>query len=78
MKLGIISGKVWATKRIDAMPAGALLVVELEGSKETIIALDTLGCGEGERVIVSQNDRAADVMLSQETVIDAIIVGVLD
>ena len=31
MRIGTVVGRVWASKKIDAMPAGALLVVEVEG-----------------------------------------------
>ena len=30
MKTGMVIGKVWATKRLDELPGGALLEVELE------------------------------------------------
>lgn len=78
MKLGTVTGKVWATKRVDHLPAGALLVVRIDGGDEDMIAFDTLGCGEGERVIVSEDDGAADLVLGQDTVVDAIVVGSID
>ncbi len=53
MKTGIVVGKVWATKRLPELPSGALLQVRLDGKQsEELIALDTLGCGEGERVLI--------------------------
>ncbi|WP_158970240.1 EutN/CcmL family microcompartment protein [Chachezhania sediminis] len=78
MKLGTVTGRVWATKRLDRLPPGALLLIALDGSEETIVAFDTLGCGDGERVIVSEDDGAADLILGQDTVIDALIVGIVD
>ncbi len=60
------------------MPPGALLIVELDDGEGKIVALDTLGCGEGERVIISEDDGAADLVTGQGTVVDAIVVGSLD
>ena len=54
MKTGTVVGRVWATKRLSELPAGALLEIDLEpalggGSPERIVAIDPLGCLEGER-----------------------------
>ena len=54
MKCGNVIGKVWATKRLDELPGGALLEVEMEEDGERLIAYDALGAGDGERVLVTQ------------------------
>jgi ethanolamine utilization protein EutN len=78
MKLGTVTGRVWSTKKLAQLPPGALLIVELDDGEGKIVALDTLGCGEGERVIISEDDGAADLVTGQGTVVDAIVVGSLD
>ncbi len=64
MKTGYVVGRVWATKRLGEMPSGALLEIDLEatggggGPGERLVAFDPLGCGEGERVLVTQGSVA--------------------
>jgi ethanolamine utilization protein EutN len=79
MKTGIVVGKVWATKRLPELPSGALLQVRLDGKpSEEVIALDTLGCGEGERVLICQGEMVAHWFTQKNTVVDALVVGVVD
>lgn len=79
MRTGVVTGKVWATKRLPELPSGALLQIRLDGgAKEEIIALDTLGCGEGERVLVCQGDMVAAWFDQQHPLVDALVVGMVD
>ncbi|MBT4891128.1 MAG: ethanolamine utilization protein EutN [Rhodospirillales bacterium] len=74
---GRVKGRCWATKRIDDMPQGALLDVELENGSH-IIAFDPLGCGDGEQVLITQGSVAAGYFKSIKAPIDALIIGSLD
>jgi ethanolamine utilization protein EutN len=81
MKTGTVIGKVWATKRLDELPGGALLEVELEeesGRGERMIAYDALGAGDGERVLVTQGSVAKGWFKDSRAVVDALIIGILD
>lgn len=77
----MIRGKVvaqfWATKRIDSLPTGPLLEVELT-SGELIIAFDPLGCGNDESVLISRGSVAAAWFGTEKPCIDAVIIGSLD
>lgn len=65
-----VCGRLWSTRNIGALPAGALLEVETEsGSK--LIAFDPLGCGDGEQVLVTQGSVAAGWFKTRTTPIDA-------
>lgn len=68
---------VWATKRVDGFPAGALLELECEGNGQRIVALDQLGSGPGDRVLVTVGS-AVTHHLSGNPPTDALVVGVLD
>jgi ethanolamine utilization protein EutN len=72
-----VIGPVWATKRIDGFPAGALLEVEQEGTARRLVALDHLGAGPGDNVLVTVGS-AVTRHLPGEPPLDALIVGVLD
>ena len=54
-----VVGHVWATKRIDGLPNGAFLEVEVEGSGDRLVAFDVLGSGHGERVLIAQGSVAS-------------------
>jgi len=72
-----VIGPVWATKRVDGFPAGALLELEQEGTAHRLIALDHLGAGPGDIVLVTVGS-AVTRHLPGEPPLDALIVGVLD
>jgi len=78
MKTAVVVGKVWATKRVPEVPAGALLQVRLDGSQEELVVLDPLGCGEGERVLICQGDMVARWIGSARPMLDALVIGVVD
>jgi len=74
---GRVTGRCWATKRLDSLPQGALLEIELEnGSK--LIALDPLGCAENELVLIVQGSVAAAYYREVNASIDALIIGSID
>jgi ethanolamine utilization protein EutN len=81
MKTGVVVGKVWATKRLDELPGGALLEIAMEesdGLGEHLVAYDPLGAGDGERVIVTQGSVARGWFKDQKAVVDALVIGILD
>ncbi len=81
MKTGYVVGRVWATKRLGELPSGALLEIDLEtlgGAGERVVAFDPLGCGEGERVLVTQGSVAKGWFKEGTAVVDALVVGSLD
>jgi ethanolamine utilization protein EutN len=72
-----VTGAVWSTKRLDALPAGALLEVRtLEGA--TLVAFDVLGSGIGEEVLVATGSVASGYFAPEHPPLDALIIGSLD
>ncbi len=85
MKTGYVVGRVWATKRLGELPSGALLEIDLEadnggggGPGERLVAFDPLGCGEGERVMVTLGSVAKGWFQDGNAVVDALVIGSLD
>lgn len=74
---GKVTGRVWSSKHIETMPGGALLEVTLENGT-TLVALDPLGCAEGESVLVTQGSVAAAYFTKMKAPIDALIIGSID
>ncbi|MCV7058165.1 EutN/CcmL family microcompartment protein [Mycolicibacterium gilvum] len=75
---GTVIGQVWSTRRIDGIPAGAFLEVEVDGSGSRLIALDVLGSGVGEHVLVTQGSVAASWFTGTPPPVDALIIGSID
>jgi len=77
MVKGRVIGRLWSTKRIGALPQGALLEVELENGSH-VIAFDPLGCGDGEEVLITQGSVAAGYFDKVKAPVDALIIGSID
>ena len=74
---GRVIGKIWSSRRVDTLPAGALLEVEIEGGG-TLIAFDPLGCNTGESVLITQGSVAAGYFSGKTAPVDALIIGSID
>ena len=74
---GRVIGRIWSTKRVDSLPQGALIEVEVQGGAR-LIAFDPLGCGDGEEVLVTQGSVAAGYFEGVKVPVDALILGSID
>lgn len=89
MFIARVTGTVVATQKVASMTGHKLLVVEpyrLEEKKRksmvstgrTFIAVDTLGSGEGDFVLVCQGSSARLTPETKDLPIDAVVIGVVD
>jgi ethanolamine utilization protein EutN len=76
MLTGRVTGSIWATRRLERIPHGAFLEVQVDGGG-TLVAFDTLGSGLGERVLVATGSVASG-QFPDHPPIDALIVGSID
>ena len=72
-----VTGSVWATRRVEKIPHGAFLEVEVEGGGR-MVAFDVLGSGVGERVLVATGSVASGWFGEERPPIDALIIGSID
>lgn len=72
-----VTESVWATRRVDALPNGALLEVRTDDGAR-LIAFDVLGSGVGERVLVATGSVASGYFGPDHPPLDALIIGSLD
>lgn len=72
-----VTGAVWATKRIEKIPNGAFLEVEVDGGPR-MVAFDVLGSGIGERVLIATGSVASGWFTADHPPIDALIIGSID
>jgi ethanolamine utilization protein EutN len=89
MFIARVTGSVVSTQKIASMIGHKLLVVEpyrLEGEKRkslittgrTFIAVDTLGAGEDDYVLITQGSSARLTPETKELPIDAVVIGIVD
>ena len=72
-----VTGSVWATRRLEQLPNGALLEVRTDDGA-SLIAFDVLGSGVGERVLVATGSVASGYFGAEHPPLDALIIGSLD
>lgn len=89
MILGRVEGSIVATKKNLKMTGSKFLLVrplvvhspdarELKETATTIVAVDSLGAGKGELVLLVQGSSARMGVDEKDTPIDAVIIGIVD
>lgn len=84
MQLGIVVGRVTATRKDPNLVGTKLLItqpIHLNGMATPsgpIIAVDTVGAGIGEKVIYVSGSVANKAMYKKEAPVDAAIIGIID
>jgi microcompartment protein CcmK/EutM len=89
MFLAKVTGSVVATQKTDSMVGHKLLIVEpfridsqdrnsLVSTGRTFVAVDTLGAGEGELVLIVQGSSARLTPETSKLPIDCLVIGLVD
>ncbi len=83
MYLAKVIGRVVATTKDASLSGSKLLIITrlnelLEPQGLTLIAVDTVGAGKGETVIVTSGSASRFAGTLQSSVVDATIVGIVD
>jgi ethanolamine utilization protein EutN len=84
-----VTGSVVATQKVRNMVGYKLLVVEpyrldaparrsLVSTGRTFVAVDTLGAGQGDYVLITQGSSARLTPETKEMPIDTVVVGIVD
>jgi ethanolamine utilization protein EutN len=73
-----VIGRVWSSKRLEEVPSGPMLEVQVDASAARLLAFDPLGCGDGEKVIIATGSVAAAWFKGKAPPIDALIIGSID
>ncbi len=74
MKIGTVTGSVWATRKAPCLMGQTFLVV-YTGTEE-LVAADHVGAGKGDRVLLITGTSAA--RYSMDAPVDAVVVAILD
>ena len=89
MFIAKVTGSLVATQKVDTLVGHKLLVVEpyrldpqdrgrLATTGRTFVAVDTVGAGEGEFVLITQGSSARMTPETKNLPIDTVIVGLID
>ncbi|NUQ63482.1 MAG: EutN/CcmL family microcompartment protein [Pirellulales bacterium] len=84
-----VTGSLVATQKVESMTGRKLLVVEpyrldpetrksLKTTGRTFVAVDTVGAGEGEFVLICQGSSARLTPETKNLPIDTVIIGIVD
>ncbi len=83
MIIGKVIGNVWATRKKSALNGLKLMVVQrvdaqADKSLETFVAVDCVGAGIGENVLIVTGSSARKALDNPASPVDAVIVGIID
>jgi ethanolamine utilization protein EutN len=84
-----VTGSIVATQKVDSMVGHKLLVVEpyrldaesrkrLVTTGRTFVAVDMLGAGEGDYVLLTQGSSARLTPETKHMPVDAVVIGIVD
>ncbi len=83
MFLGRVIGTVWSTKKDDNLVGSKFLIVkhldiDLNEKNNFVVAVDSVGAGEGEVVLVATGSSARQTNQTKNKPIDAVIMAIVD
>lgn len=82
MKRGIIKGNIVSTRKQDSLVGSKFMEVQImkngELTDEFIIAIDSVGAGIGEEVLITTGSSARLALHNTSAPADAVIVGIVD
>lgn len=74
MKIGTVTGSIWATRKAPCLQGQTFLVVNTLGG--VLVAADYVGAGAGDKVLLVTGTAATK--FSMEAPVDAAIVAIID
>ena len=83
MFLGKVIGTVWSTKKDENLVGAKFLIVrelslELKEKERFVVAVDSVGAGEGEVVLVATGSSSRMTSFTKDKPVDAVIMGIVD
>ncbi|MCZ6702747.1 MAG: EutN/CcmL family microcompartment protein [Ignavibacteria bacterium] len=83
MFLGKVIGTVWSTKKDEKLVGAKFLIVKkldlkLVEKNDFVVAVDSVGAGEGEVVLVATGSSSRQTEFTQDKPVDAVIMAIVD
>ena len=83
MLIGKVTGNIWATRKLDGLNGFKLMIVQLitpseQETSTSLVAVDTVGAGIGDTVLIARGGAARRAILPSEGPVDEAIIGIVD
>lgn len=83
MFLGKVIGTIWSTKKDENLVGAKFLIVQqldlnLKEKSNFVVAVDSVGAGEGETVLVASGSSARQTDFTKNKPVDAVIMAIVD
>lgn len=83
MILGRVIGTVWSTKKDENLIGSKLLIIrqldlDYKEKSNFLIAIDSVGAGEGEIVLVASGSSARQTTITKNKPVDAVVMAIVD
>ncbi|HHU31870.1 MAG: EutN/CcmL family microcompartment protein [Zhaonellaceae bacterium] len=84
MLIGKVINNIWSTRKDESLVGLKLLIVQVldslteEDGGRILVAVDLIGAGIGEKVLITQGSSARRMRGFEDVPIDAMIVGIID
>ncbi len=82
MIIGKVTGSIVSTRKLDNLVGNKFMVIEpinvMDGERKQLVAIDNIGAGIGEYVLVATGSAARIGCGMPDSPIDAAIVGIVD
>ncbi len=83
MFLGKVVGTVWSTKKDENLVGAKFLIVKqldlnLKEKDNFVVAVDSVGAGEGEVVLVATGSSSRQTEFTKNKPVDAVIMAIVD
>jgi len=81
--LGRVIGTIWSTKKDEQLVGAKFLIVqeltlELKEKERFVVAVDSVGAGEGEIVLVATGSSSRMTTFTKDKPVDAVIMAIVD
>ncbi len=83
MVLGKVIGTVWSTRKDENLVGSKFMIVrelnlDYTPKSKTVVAVDSVGAGVGEIVLVAQGSSARQTVITKNKPVDAVIMAIVD
>ena len=83
MLLGKVIGTIWSTRKDENLVGSKFLIIrqlnlDYTPKDNTVIAIDSVGAGVGEVVLVAQGSSARQTDITQNKPVDAVVMAIVD
>jgi len=81
--LGKVVGTIWSTRKDENLVGSKFLIIrqlnlDYTPKDNTVIAIDSVGAGVGEVVLVAQGSSARQTEITQNKPVDAVVMAIVD